>query len=159
MNESDMRIEDANDAESQYESNQRLTAFGAALGAIGMALQNLTAELLPHSWPLVSIALTVQIGWVVFAVGVLRNRKLGRTREGRAFIEQARTDERLVRLRAEAFMAGFGVMLGLQVFMILLATVGGDVLMEVLTIPVATSATIAAGVSGAVLRYQTLSSQ
>lgn len=147
------------DAESRSETNQRLTAFGATVGAIALALQHIIIEVHLHGWPSIALTITSLLGWTAFGVGVLRNRKLRKTPEGKAFFEQARKDERLIAMRAQAFTFGFAFMLGVQIVLLVLWTVFGHTDAGLLSIPVAASSTVAAGVTGAVVRYQTLTSR
>lgn len=147
------------DAESRNETNQRLMAFGATVGAIALALQHIIIEVHLHGWPSIALTITSLLGWTAFGVGVLRNRKLRKTPEGKAFFEQARKDERLIAMRAQAFTFGFAFMLGVQIVLLVLWTVFGHTDAGLLSIPVAASSTVAAGVTGAVVRYQTLTSR
>lgn len=147
------------DAESRSETNQRLTAFGATVGAIALALQHIIIEVHLHGWPSIALTITSLLGWTAFGVGVLRNRKLRKTPEGKAFFEQARKDERLIAMRAQAFTFGFALMLGVQIVLLVLWTVFGHTDAGLLSIPVAASSTVAAGVTGAVVRYQTLTNR
>jgi len=152
-------VRELNDAESRCEANQRLTAFGAAVGSIALALQHILIEVHLQGWPVVAITLTSLLGWIVFGIGVLRNRRLGKTPDGKLFFEQARKDERLVTMRARAFTFGFTVMLALQVVLIVLYVAFGHTDTGLLSVPVAASSTIATGVTGAVLRYQILTNR
>jgi len=152
-------IFEPDDAESRSELNQRLTAYGATVGAIALAMQHIFIEVHLHGWPSMTLTVTSLLGWAALGIGVARNRKLGKTPEGKAFFEQARKDERLIAMRAQAFTFGFAFMLGVQVVLLVLWTLFGHIDSGVLSIPIAASSTIAAGVTGAVLRYQTLASR
>lgn len=147
------------DAESRCETNQRLTAFGATVGSIALAGQHIFIEVHLQGWPVVLLTLTSLLGWIVFGVGALRNRRLGKTPDGKLFFEQARKDERLVAMRAKAFTFGFTVMLALQVVMIVLYVLFGHTDTGLLSVPVTASSTIAVGVTGVVLRYQILTNR
>ena len=137
--------------EEKAELNQKLVAIGATAGSVGLALQHIVME--AHLAPALSLSMTLTavIGWAIFAVGIVRARNLGRTEAGSEYLETLRADERLAAIRARAFIFGFGAMMGVQVVMLVLWTLtSGD--LHFLTIPVAASSTIAAGVTGAVLR-------
>ena len=147
------------DAESRCEINQRLTWFGATVGSVALAMQHIFIEVHLHGWPSIALTVTSLLGWSAFGVGVVRNRRLAKTAEGKAFFEQARKDERLIAMRAQAFTFGFAFMLGVQVLLLILWTLFGHTDTGLLSIPVAASSTMAAGVTGAVLRYQTLTNR
>lgn len=147
------------DAEARYELNQRLIATGAIIGSVALAGQHIFTEVHLHGWPTLVITITSLFGWAAFGLGIFRNHQLGKTQEGKAFLAQARTDERLSTMRSQAFTYGFATMLGTQVVLLLLWTVLGQADGGWLSIPVAASSTIAAGVAGAVLRYQFLTNQ
>ena len=100
----------ADDAESRCEINQRLTAFGATVGAIALAMQHIFIEVHLHGWPSIALTVTSLLGWIAFGVGVVRNRRLAKTPDGKTYFEQARKDERLIAMRAQAFTFGFAFM-------------------------------------------------
>lgn len=144
------------DAEARYEMNVRLTSYGATVGSIGLAVQNILSELHVRGWVPVLMVLLTLGGWIVYGVGVYRNRRLGKPPGGRAYFEQARTDERLKAIRSEAFTWGFAAMLALQAVLLLVWSLTQPVSTGLLSVPVVASLTIAAGVTSAVLRHQIL---
>jgi len=148
-----------NDVESRYEANQRLVAIGAILGSVGLAVQHIFVVADIHGWPIPTIVFTALTGWLIFGIGTVRNWMLGNTSSGRAFMEYARSDERLLVLRLKAFTTGFFAMLGMQVILLIAWMILGHSDAGILTIPVIAPATIAAGVTGTVLRYQILSNR
>jgi len=147
------------DAESRAESNQRLIMYGAVVGSVALALQHIVVEAHFRGWPTIAVTLTSLAGWVIFGFGIFRNKRLNKTREGRDFFRQVRTDERLTSIQSQAFSFGFWSMLAVQVILLLLWVAFGHLDTGLLSIPVAASSTIAAGTTGAVIRYQILTSR
>ena len=144
------------DIESRVDANQRLVSFGAVTGSLMLALQHITIEAHAPSWLNVLVTLASSAGWIVFLYAAYKNRKLFMTAEGLEYKKQIEGDERLMTIRNQAFMWGFGAMLVIQVVMILAWTFFE---LHFLTIPVSTTATMAAGITSAVLRFQILSSK
>lgn len=144
------------DIEARVDANQRLVSFGAVTGSFMLALQHITMEAHAPNWLHLMATLTSAGGWMVFLYAAYQNRKLFMTEEGLAYRRQIEGDERLMTIRNQAFMWGFGGMLLLQVLIILLWSFLEP---HFLSIPVATTSTMAAGIATAVLRYQTLSNK
>ncbi len=147
---------DVDRAESRADSNQRLIMYGAVVGSVALALQHIVVEAHLHGWPIIAVTLTSLVGWAVFAIGIFRNKRLDKTPGGREFFRQVRTDERLIAIQSQAFSFGFWSMLAVQVILLLLWVFFGHLDTGLLSIPVAASSTIAAGTTGAVIRYQIL---
>ena len=150
---------DLADAESRCDTNQLLTSFGAIVGSVAMAGQNIFTEMHFHGWLVFAITMTSLGGWLVFGMGALRNRRLGQTPEGKAFFEIVRSDELYGAHRSQALAVGFAAMLGVQVILLVLWAMFSQTGFGLLTISVAASSTIAAGVAGSVIRYQILTNR
>ena len=144
---------DIMDIESRVDANQRLSSFGAVTGAIMLALQHIAIEAHWPEWLQLSTILVSASGWLIYLWALRQNKRMFATPEGLAFKEQIEGDELLQSLSKEAFVWGFAGMLLMQVVLILTWTMFEP---HFLTIPVAATSTIAAGVSAAVLRHQTL---
>jgi len=143
-------------AEDQSDLNQKYMAFGATIGSVALALQHIALEgHFPEAVAFVFSIVSV-FGWIMFGVGIFRNYKLNKSAEGRAFFVRAKSDERLVSIKSRSFMFGFGTMMAVQVLLMILYVAGGPDGIHFLTIPVAATSTIAAGVTGAVLRNLSL---
>lgn len=139
--------------ESKVDANQRQYSFGAAAGSALLALQHIVQEAHGPEWMVAVTALSSAAAWMVFLFAMLGNQKLFKSPEGLAYRKQLEGDEILQRIQKEAFAWGFGGMLTVQVVMILLFSFFEP---HFLTIPVAATSTMAAGIVTAVLRYQTL---
>jgi len=139
--------------ELSVDANQRLISFGAAAGSALLAIQHIGQEAHGPDWMVAATALTSAAAWIVFLVALRRNQRLFKRPEGLAYRKQLEGDEMLQRIQKEAFTWGFGGMLATQVVMILLFSFLDP---HFLTIPVAATGTMAAGIVTAVLRYQTL---
>ncbi len=150
---------DSNDIELLSERNQRLIAYGAVLGSVMLAIQHIMIAAHFHGWHTVTTSIVSIIGWAVFGLGLFLNVRLKRTPEGRAFTEHAAHDERIIIIRSQSFAFGFAAMMLFQVLLIVLSVVFGHLETELLSVPVVAPATIAAGVTGAVLRFQILSNR
>jgi len=150
---------DSSQTELLADKNQRLIAYGAIVGSVMLALQHAAVASHFHGWPQMLVTALSLIGWGAFGLGTIRSVRLKRTPEGRAFMEHLASDERLVSIRARSFAAGFFAMLGMQVVLLLLWVILGHLGAEWLNVAVAAPATIAAGVTGSVLRFQNLSNR
>ena len=150
---------DSNDVELLSERNQRLIAFGAVLGSLMLAAQHVLIAAHFHGWYSVAASTVSIIGWAVFGLGMFLNVRLKRTPAGRAFSEHASHDERIIIIRSQSFAFGFAAMMLFQVLLIVLSVVFGHLETELLSVPVVAPATIAAGVTGAALRFQILSNR
>ena len=151
------------DAESSrtellFDQNQRLISYGAIVGSVMLALQHVAIGAHFHGWPQMVVTVLSLLGWGVFAFGMYRSVRLKQTPEGKSFAEGIAHDERLLSIRSKSFASGFFAMLAMQVVLIVLAVVFGPEYPDWLSVVVAAPATIAAGVTGSVLRFQTLSS-
>jgi len=150
---------ESNDVELLSERNQRLIAFGAVLGILMLVAQHVLIATHFHGWVIVSASTVSFIGWALFLLGAYLNRRLKGTPEGRAFIEHAAHDERIIHIRSQSFAFGFTAMMAFQVLLIVLDLVFGHLESQLMSVPVIAPATIAAGITGAVLRFQFLSSR
>ena len=139
--------------ELRVDANQRKVSFGAATGSAMLAIQHIVQEAHGPDWLIVGTAVTSAAAWIFFLIAIRQNQQLFKTPEGLAYRKQLEGDEMLQRIQKEAFAWGFGGMLALQVVMILLLSFLEP---HFLSIPVATTSTMAAGVVAAVLRYQIL---
>lgn len=147
---------DQNGIEQRVDANQRLISFGAVTGSIMLALQHIVIEAHGPDWLALATILTSAAAWMVFLFAVRGNQKLFKTTEGMAYRRQVEGDELLQRIQKLAFSWGFGGMLMVQVILILVYSFFDP---HFLSIPVAATSTMAAGIGAAVLRYQTLVSQ
>lgn len=150
---------ESNDVELLSERNQRLIAFGAILGILMLVAQHVLVALHLHGWVIIATSLVSFIGWALFLFGTYLNMRLKRTPEGKAFTEHAAHDERIIIIRSQSFAFGFTAMMLFQVLLIVLSVVFGHLDTELLSVPVIAPATIAAGITGALLRFQFLSSR
>ena len=140
--------------EDSVDSNQRMGAFGAVLGSILLALQHILIEAHVFGWLPAAVIIASVVGWMIFLFAVWRNQRLLNTQKGKAYASQIKGDERLMSIRTEAFTYGFVAMLIVQVVLIVLWTGFGATVDHILSIPVAATVTMAAGISAAVIRYQ-----
>lgn len=136
--------------EDRYDTLQRLMTVGAATGAIGMAAQSMLTEWGPSGWPVLVAALTSLAGWSLFGLTVFRTRSLGETDAGRRFLQDAQQDERLTRIRYQAFTAGFAGVLLFQVMIIMANAILGENMMSAGAVA---SSTIAVGVTISLIYY------
>jgi len=141
------------DIESTFDAWQKFLAVGAAVGSIGLALQNILDSVGVRGPVFLVVALTGLCGWLLFAGAVLKIRSLGKTKDGRTYMEQIRGDERLDTVRARAFQAGFFAILLMQVIGIILnVTVPG-----MFDIADLASTSIALGVAVSVVMFHRIS--
>lgn len=139
--------------ESRVDANQRLVSFSAVTGSFLLALQHVVEGAHGPGWLRLSVTLGSAGAWLLFILALFQNQKLFRSPEGLAFKAQLLGDEMLQGIQKEAFTWGFAGMLVMQVVFILVYSFFEP---HFLSIPVAATSTMAAGICTAVLRYQTL---
>lgn len=137
--------------ETRVDANQRLVSFSAVTGSFLLALQHLVESAHGPTWLRIPVTLGAVGAWLLFLYALRQNQKLFRSPEGEAFKAQLLGDELLQGIQKEAFAWGFGGMLLTQVVFILVYTLFEP---HFLSIPVAATSTMAAGICTAVLRYQ-----
>ena len=142
--------------ESRVDANQRLVSFSAVTGSFLLALQHIAEGAHWNPWFSIPITVAVVASWLLFLVALRQNQKLFLSEQGKAFKAQLLGDERLQGIQKEAFTWGFAGMLLMQVVFILLYSFFEP---HFLSIPVAATSTMAAGICTAVLRYQNRWSQ
>jgi hypothetical protein len=145
--------------EDRVDAYQRLIAWGAVVGSIMLALQHILIEAHFKGGLPTAVILASTAGWMVFLYATWQTRRLLASPEGTAYAAQISGDERLLSFRTEAFTYGFAAMLIVQVLLIVLWTGFGESVDHILSIPVAATVTMAAGISAAVLRYQNRSNK
>lgn len=136
--------------EDRFDTLQRLTTLGAALGSLSMAVQYTLSESGIDGIPVLVAALSSLVGWALFGVMIMKTRRLGTSPEGKTFLSQAVNDERLNAIRNRAFSTGFVAVITLQALFLLL-----DVLLvnTAITAPITAPLTIGIGVTVSLIAY------
>lgn len=137
--------------ETRVDANQRLVSFSAVTGSFLLALQHVVVESHGPNWLRIPVTLGSAGAWILFLYALWQNQRLFKTPAGEAFKAQLLGDELLQGIQKEAFAWGFAGMLLMQVVFIIAFSFFEP---HFLTIPVAATSTMAAGICTAVLRYQ-----
>ena len=139
--------------EDRYDTLQRVMTVGVALGSISMAVQFTLIELDAMGLPIVVASLSSLAGWGLFGLMVVKTRQLATTDEGKSFLQQATSDERLGSIRHRAFSIGFAVVIAVQIAALVL-----DAFFQSpwLTASAIATITIGAGVSASLISYHRL---
>ena len=143
--------------ENSIDKNQRLISFSAVIGAVFLAVQHILIEAHAVRWLSIGASLLAATGWMIYLYAFFKAKSLLSSDEGKVLAEQMAGDERLLAIRAESFTWGFAAMIGFQVVLLVAYMMLQGVDTHVMSIPVAATSTIAAGVTGATLRQLNLS--